>query len=669
MGIIQNIRENIWARLTPPDIRRVIEAIGTGVHLAEPGWTPLYGGTDEREIDPMLRVEAIQASYHYWQLDPLMSRAVQLIRDYTFGRGVTWNAPDPETQKAVSRFWDDRDNRIIAKAQGQWELSERLQLAGEVFFIFFVNRLNGAVKLRLVDPGEITQVITDPDDRERVLYYERRWRRQRFNWESKTWTAGEEVIDYIPNWNNANPDRATVGDASTYVCMHHIKINSHGLRGVPLYLRVIAWIRAYKGFMEDRATLTLAAATFAFKQKIRGSAAAVARMAAKWSGMNATQRYGGAGGKERTEGAQTLIENENVSLEQMQFNTNASNAYLDGRMLRQQVSAGTGITEQNLTGDPSVSNLASATQMEGPMQKMFESWQQLWGDEFVEIFSFVVEMAVKYGYINPPQDKWTEVNFPPIVTKDLPVIIGAVSGLISAQTQAGEKYVSDRRIATYILEAFGETDIDAALAELNLNSVTSNDAPAPEGMVEVNEDLSEADSTRLATILPKRVMTLPAGTLEQSMFLTKVTQELDEFGRLFVLALRTECPQSGVTGESGTLADSHRYEVVNKGSPDVALNVYAGNVARPEVVVRTVLFGSKAHTISAKPGKVLRFFWANGPDGPKVYSFASVQHPGTEANNYFQRAWEKVAPQRQAMIARIGALANEVISKTGYRKA
>jgi hypothetical protein len=669
MGIREAVNRKIWESMVPRDVQKLVEAIGAGMQLVEPGWATLAGANEEHEIDPALREEAIKASYYYWQLDPLMGNAVRLIKDYTFGRGITWDAQDPETEKALNRFWDDRDNGILNKAEGQWQLSERLQLAGEVFEIFFVNRLTGAVKMRVVEPEEITQIITDPDDKSKVLYYERKWARRTFSWDSKQWAGSELVTDYIPSWDNPDASHATVGDQYTYVCMHHVKINSHGTRGVSLYLRVIAWVKAYKGFMEDRATITLAAATFAFKQKIVGSAAAVARMASKWLGVNPTQRYGGTGGKERTDAAQTLIENNNVSLEQMQFDTRASESYMDGRILRQQVAAGTGITEQNLTGDPSVSNLASATQMEGPMQKMFESWQQLWRDEIVDIFRFVVDQAEKAGFIQPPEDPWTGVSFPPIVTKDLQVVIGAIASLVSAQTAAGKQYVPDRRLAKYALEAFGEQDINAALAELE-DEQPAPQIPPPEGMVEVNEDLSEADSTRLATIIPKRIATLPAGSMTQSVFIEQAAKELDEFGRLFTLALRQECPQSGKEGESGTTADSIRYEVVNKTSPDLALNVYAGNAQRPEVVVRTILFGSRAHEIRAHSlSKPLTFFWAKGPDGPRIYQFQKVNHPGTEADDFFQRAWDRVAPQRQAMIQRIGALANEVISKRGYRKA
>ncbi|HLF28212.1 MAG TPA: hypothetical protein VJG32_17925 [Anaerolineae bacterium] len=457
-------------RMTKSDLKEVVVQLLEHTSLMpDDGYVRLAGGgLLWNDLDPIERSDALEASYYYWKRDPLMHRAVQLIKDYTFGRGVTWKAKEPRVSAVLSRFWKDKNNRIIAKAVGQWELAERIQLAGEVFPIFFVNTFTGHVKVRVVPPEEITDIITDPEDKDTTLYYQRTWVKQAFRWETKTWSGGRTRRDFIPDWDNRAGEYSTgARRQGTLVYMHHIKINSHGSRGDPLYYNALPWIKAYKGFMEDRATLTLAAATYAFKQRIKGSKAAVARLRQQW--LDISTRYGETGsttGKERREGAQTIIENENVSLEQFNFDTRSGNAYTDGRMLRQQVAAGTGITEQNLTGDPSVANLASATQMEGPMLKMFESWQQLWKDEYSDIFEFVIDMAVEYGDLPPDVDRTVEVNFPPIVIKDLPTIINAVAQLISAQSMAQIEYITPERLAGYILEAFGETDVDQALTDL-----------------------------------------------------------------------------------------------------------------------------------------------------------------------------------------------------------
>lgn len=519
-----SLRERLWAALTPPhiqdNIRALVEHVTT---LTEPGWIPLSGlGESLAELDPLERQDALEASYYYWQRDPLYSRAVRLTRNYTFGRGVTWRAEHDEVGEVLKRFWSDPDNALMARAMGQWELSERLQLAGELFLVFFVNAYDGHVKVSLVEPGEITQIIADPDNRRRALYYERQWTRQAFNWDSRVYAGVETKTDYYPDWGCPEaqlPDQrqaaemlATEDDPSgtghstvaivdgqgkplTYVYMHRVKINSHGQRGIPAYYNSIPWIKAYKGFMEDRATLTLAAATFAFKQKIKGAAAAVARMASQWGNYTAG-RYGGRGGKERAEGAQTLIENEAVNLEQFNFDTRAGNAYQDGRMLRQQVAAGTDITEPDLTGDPSIGNLASMTAMNGPQLKGFESWQQLFKDIYTDVFDFVIRMAAVHGdlALKDDLDLTVEVDFPPIVVGDLPTLINAVASLISAQSLSSREYVSPQRLAAYILRAFGETDVEKAVAELDLDQMALSvpDFAEPEALPDEHADAVQA---------------------------------------------------------------------------------------------------------------------------------------------------------------------------------
>jgi len=521
----------LFDAIMPDGVRRILES--AVAQLSEPGWVPLslFGVTDLAD-DPIVRNDALTASRDYRQRDPLYSRAIRLTRNYTFGRGISWRANDDEVGRIIQRFWDDADNRLLTRATGQWELSDRLQEDGEQFFPLFVNAYDGGVKISVVEPEEIERIITHPESKYKPLYYERRWTSQVFDWQSRQYGGTQTIIDYYPDWGvpetqlpeSRDKQRAgaqislmscehcgatlrevvredcpncgaqiieahgsdgdpmgtgysTVvvrdgnGEIITHVYMTQLKSSGRGLRGLPPYYSGLTWVKGYKGFMEDRATMTLAAATFAFRQKIKGNLVAARRLASQW-GNAVLGRYGGLGGKERREGAQTIIENEAVTLEQIQFDTRAGNAYQDGRMLRQQVSAATDITEPDLTGDPSVGNLASMTAMNGPQLKGFESWQQLFKDFYTDVFNFVIRMAVLHGDLKlenesgEKRDLTVEVDFPPIVQKDLPQIIGAVASLINAQAASGQQYVPPKRLAAYILEAFGETDVQIALEEL-----------------------------------------------------------------------------------------------------------------------------------------------------------------------------------------------------------
>lgn len=51
--------------------------------------------------------------------------------------------------------------------------------------------------------------------------------------------------------------------------------------------------------------------------------------------------------------------------------------------------------------------------------------------------------------------------------------------------------------------------------------------------------------------------------------------------------------------------------------------------------------GVAPHDIYPVNAPALTFFWENGPDGPGVYSFQHVSHPGQEATGWFDDAVDR----------------------------
>lgn len=500
--------------------------------MDEPGWRRLaptyYSGIEDL---PVVRQDAVRASRYYALRDPLMHRAVWLVIRYVWGRGITGpRAKDEQVQAFVDAEIADDDNDLLFKSTGQWELAQTLIEDGEIFETAFVNTFgNGHTKFSYVLTDEIDDVITAPNNRRKPTYYKRTWTPQAYSFTSGAYTAKGPVTDYWPDWTapEAKVDKmprayicecgeksqgivcpacgvrlteaaltdtvdytgvehATVGDRITRCYMHQYKINSRNARGLPAFYSGIPYIKAYKGFIQDRIVLLIALATFAFKQNIKGNQKQITRIADQW-GNTVFGRYGSEPTRrtdqERAPGGRVLLQNDAAQLEQMQVDTGASNAYMDGRITRQQVAAATDITEPDLTGDPSVGNLASMTAMNGPQLKGFEWWQQIFETIIRDSVTFAISQGVKYGAIDrhnadgTERDLSFEVDFPPIVEKDLPQYIAAVAQLISAQSLSGARYISPERIARYILQVFGEKDIDAALAELDFSKPLPQTTP------------------------------------------------------------------------------------------------------------------------------------------------------------------------------------------------
>jgi len=133
-----------------------------------------------------------------------------------------------------------------------------------------------------------------------------------------------------------------------------------------------------------------------------------------------------------------------------------------------------------------------------------------------------------------------------------------------------------------------------------------------------------------------------------------VTDLFDEYGRLVVAAIKDEAPV-----RTGALRDSADYNITGANTKDVELHITLGNSQRPEVVVKTLLFGSLPHEIKPKrPGGVLRF-----EIGGKTVFAKRVNHPGTKRDPFFNRALRKTDSARRSIIGKIGALIVEKIER------
>ncbi len=105
-------------------------------------------------------------------------------------------------------------------------------------------------------------------------------------------------------------------------------------------------------------------------------------------------------------------------------------------------------------------------------------------------------------------------------------------------------------------------------------------------------------------------------------------RHLIERGTVFQAAARA---QLAPHRKSGCLEDSIVKRIENLDG-EIALRVISDTApCSPDRTSYSLLVheGTAPHDIVAQSAGSLGFYWANGPDGPGVYHFASVHHPGT----------------------------------------
>jgi len=385
-------------------LREATTTVERELAIEDRGWIIL--GATGGVITQAERITNVQLSRIYSAKDPLGKQSIRLWTDYTFGPGMSWSVEEEkETKRVLEDFWYSRANQPIFGARGQRKCSDKSLVDGEIFYALFLGKES---TIRTIDPLEITEIITDPDDIEKPMYYKRSW----------SDTQGKVNEAYYRSWLNIKDTGAKDSNGNDHkktedAIIYHLALNTIEQRGNPLLLPALDWIKQDRRFIASRVAMMLARTRFANKVSIEGGAAAVAAVKAAFD-------------DKTPEAASTLVMNKAVNSEPIEPPQDAKNAYDDHRMLKLQVCSAVGIPEQYF-GDIATGNLATAKTVELPMLKMFQSHQAVWSDAFQDMFELVFE------YNDIPKDAWyVDKDFPAIAPDDVFQAAQAIVQIVTA---------------------------------------------------------------------------------------------------------------------------------------------------------------------------------------------------------------------------------------------
>ncbi len=380
-------------------MREATQSVEDMLAIEDQGWISLGSQTSDPITGPA-RIANLKLSRLYAVKDPLGKQSIRLWTDYTFGTGMVWSVKEDNeaTKKVLETFWNAPENKSVLSNRGQRKSSDKLLIDGEVFFCIFLGA-GGKATIRFVDPLEITEIITNPEDKDDVRYYKRSWSDPQGNphdtiYRSYTNMKKEPGVD----------SQGKVVTATDDGIIYPLTNNTTTQRGNPLLLPALDWIKQYRRFLASRIAVILALARFAWRTKVKGGQATVDNIKAQTEG------------KEIDAGSQ-LLENLGSDTTPIKTESGAAAAYRDGRMIKLQVCAAVGIPEQYF-GDISIGNLATAKTVELPMLKMFQSYQAIWDGAYQDID----EIVLAHNNISP--DKW-------YVDRDFPEITGEGVGEIA----------------------------------------------------------------------------------------------------------------------------------------------------------------------------------------------------------------------------------------------
>ena len=388
--------------------------------LEDKGFIRLGGPARSGELEPASRQLIVERARLYWHRDPLCKQAVRLWTDYSVGDGLSFRTEKPAVQAVLEEFWKHKKNRRILRARGQRKSSTKLLVDGEVFFALF----GDTPLIRRIDPLEITDIVSLPDDKESPVFYKRQFMT----------LAGAQRTLYYLDWSYADTEADDIpllknekGDVIKWkpnVFIYHLPFDDFAQRGNSLLGTVLDWCREHRRFMTSRVAITQALAKFALKLTLQGGASTLA--AAKLQLKSTVDQDTGETNPPPVAGA-TWLENKAATLTAMPRSTGGTEARNDSDLLKLMVSAGTNIM-LHYFGDPSTGNLATSTSMELPMRKAFGAYRQLWIEFYEDLFGLVLarhDMA----------DEKVDIDLPPILDSDIAALGQSLTAVKAAQPE------------------------------------------------------------------------------------------------------------------------------------------------------------------------------------------------------------------------------------------
>ena len=402
--------------------------------------------------------------------DPLARNAARIWEAYVIGEGMNWTVTSKsERGKNVNLlrdFWNSPKNRAALKFQAQRESYKALLADGETHFILFFGPRGTVPIIRAMkDSLEFRNPLTHPEDKSQTIYHVRTHTPVEYDFTDQgpvVKPSTDQKVQYIRAWDadlssvqssGISPPEADILKGA--VCLR-VTVNEEAGRGWPHNEPAIDWVRSFKGFMEDRVTISRALARFAWQLKGKGSEAQLEGMISRLENVasDADIRRGHGVGK-------TIGVPENVDMKPIKTETGGSSARADARLIRQQVGAGVGITEPNLTGDPSVGNLASLTAMDGVMARNFQTDQMLMRETWRDLLSAVLTRGKSDPRVIEDAIGWArdylDIDYPAIVTE---AVEDTVTAIIAAAV-----YLPPDWVTRQLLTTLGEKNIEQVLKD------------------------------------------------------------------------------------------------------------------------------------------------------------------------------------------------------------
>lgn len=350
------------------------------------GWARI-GAEGQREMTQEARRQAAELCRVFAISNPLVKRGLALRAGYVWGSGVGIQAPDgkesgtQDVNQVVQDFLDDPGNRkAFTGAQAQVRNENQLGTDGMVYAVIFSNPRTGFCHIRTLDPIEMTDIITNPEDASEVWFYRRDYQETTIGERTAKVTTRQKTTWY-PALNHKPTRRFPVidGDPVNWDApVFMVAVNQVGKYGVGDAYAALPWARSYREFLEDWAKLTKALSRIAWKMSGKRSGAQQMR-----TQLNGLTEAGGVAAMDPSAQLEAVPK------------TGATIDAESGRPLATMIAAALGLPVTTLLADPGQTGArAVAETLDQPTRLEMNGRREVWTETYRAILGHVIDQAV-----------------------------------------------------------------------------------------------------------------------------------------------------------------------------------------------------------------------------------------------------------------------------------
>jgi hypothetical protein len=407
----------------------------------DPGFRRITSLATLRDLNPLMHDRMLQVCYFLAVTTPFGKRIVEILTDYTLGKGVRVTAKDPRVQQVIDDFWNDEVNDMDANIES-W--SDEKTIFGELCIPVAVNPVSGRVRLGYIDPMNIdtiqfAEMATADGTASINLPYAVRLRREIGEVLQKPMLLVRRIDD--PNDENYG----RLNGECFYFTLNKVKSAS---RGFSELFALADWVDLFDQMIFD------------FGDKVRFLNSFVWHYVMTGAGSKEVAEYKDKLTKDPPRQGGVVVTNERVEIKAQTPDFKGADMAQGAAMVKKYGLGGAGIPPV-LMGDGDDANRASALEMNAPFTKKIQKRQNLLSRCIKAVLNFVLDCAQRAGVLPQGIDLSYTIEFPEIAVKDLEKGAQTLTGGATAlQVGQQEGWVTGQTAARAFHTLLSEIGVD-----------------------------------------------------------------------------------------------------------------------------------------------------------------------------------------------------------------